>query len=313
MLYWGAPTFDTQEERHSPGQILVAMIIANAQQLGLQGIDFTLGVEEYKKRFGNECINLPSIDLYGRISTYRARQLRDQVVRLGKKMASGREETLLSKLSRFNDRLKHSSRKASQMGLKRAAFKLAQRSIAKGKTKQRGLIYVAQPLDVRKDLIEVVDGNTCIYHSNHLRDLAKWEDLDPDDHAELSRVVRGSAKALSEGHVLHTVVINDSLAGWGWSYWPKEPSFITETQTYLEFEPNSVSLYNYHVVSRFRGRRLYTGLLTHVLTQRFAEGAQKAYIMCLESNMASQKGIERAGFRLVRIDTYKIPSLMNQT
>jgi len=107
---------------------------------------------------------------------------------------------------------------------------------------------------------------------------------------------------MRKGRSLHTVLVDGRLAGWGWSYWPQGPELIDVTQTELEFAPNSVSLYDFYTIPEFRGRRLYQALLTHILRTRFAEGAERAYIMVQDTNVASLKAIERVGFRLVMVD-----------
>jgi ribosomal protein S18 acetylase RimI-like enzyme len=93
---------------------------------------------------------------------------------------------------------------------------------------------------------------------------------------------------------------------------PTEPAQLTETPgATLEFEPNAASLYDFHVLPEFRGRRLYQALLTDILQKRFAAGATRAYITVLDSNTASRKAIERVGFRLVRRNHYR--RLLNRT
>ena len=87
---------------------------------------------------------------------------------------------------------------------------------------------------------------------------------------------------------------------------PSGPAQLTETPgASLEFEPGAVSLYDFHVLPEFRGRRLYQALLTDILQKRFAEGASTAYITVLASNAPSRAAIERVGFKLVRRNIYK--------
>ena len=74
--------------------------------------------------------------------------------------------------------------------------------------------------------------------------------------------------------------------------------------TLLEFEPNSVSLYDFFTLPEYRGRKLYPALLSHILQLRFQEGAERAYIGVLKSNAASLAGIERAGFAHWKVNRY---------
>ncbi len=107
---------------------------------------------------------------------------------------------------------------------------------------------------------------------------------------------------MRKGRKLHTILVDGRLAGWGWSYRPQGPELIDVTQTKLEFAPNSVSLYDFYTIPEFRGRRLYQALLTEIMRTRFAEGAERAYIMVQDTNVASRKAIERVGFRLAMVD-----------
>jgi CelD/BcsL family acetyltransferase involved in cellulose biosynthesis len=305
VLYWGAPTFDITEEKHSPGQILAAMFIANAERARLRGIDFTLGTEEYKKRFSTECVALPSADLYFRGTAFYARRMRDAAVHAAKRtavMISGGSRW--ENFTRSGERALGRARKVRALGVKNSAAKLARRAAGKIGGSTKGLIFFAGPTDVRDVSPRLKPGESCVFHTDELRDLARWERMEPAVLNELARIVRGLPELIRKGHSLHTVLVNGQLAGWGWSYRPESPAFISETETTLAFEPNSVSLYDYQVLHEYRGRQIYPALLSQILRERFAEGAAGAYIMCLESNIASRKGIERAGFRLHRIDSF---------
>ena len=86
VLYWGAPAHDVAEERNSPGQVLLAVLIQSAAASGLRTIDFTLGSEEFKGRFGNERVELPTIEVYGSAHRYHRQRLRDAAVRSVKRL-----------------------------------------------------------------------------------------------------------------------------------------------------------------------------------------------------------------------------------
>ena len=88
VLYWGAPAFDPLEQKHSPGQLLLALLCQHARESHLHSIDFTLGEEDFKRRFGNECVQLPSVDLYGQAPRFLLRKVRDRSVSTLKLLAS---------------------------------------------------------------------------------------------------------------------------------------------------------------------------------------------------------------------------------
>ena len=81
---------------------------------------------------------------------------------------------------------------------------------------------------------------------------------------------------------------------------------LTETPGAVrDFEANAVSLYDFHTIPEFRGRRVYQALLSRILARRFAQGAARAYITVLLSNTPSRVAIERVGFQLIREHHYR--------
>ena len=49
----------------------------------------------------------------------------------------------------------------------------------------------------------------------------------------------------------------------------------------------------------YRSRGIFGAMLDHVVRQLIVEGNRRIYTCCLESNMASRRGIERCGFRRI--------------
>ena len=295
VLYWGAPTFDITEEKHSPGQLLLALVINRAHDSGIHTIDFTMGTEEYKARFGDECLSLPSVYIFPTKSSYLAFNLRTRVGLLGKRLAKQRWQKTEPLFRSYVER----ASRIRKAGFSATAAKLMRHAASAIGGRTTGLVFVSTP-----DRPAAIDGATddWEFHENEIRDLAKWEHLSDREQAEVARTVNSVAEARAKGHTLHTVLIMGCLAGWGWSYSPTESALLVETQTRLEFAPGAVSLYDYYILERFRGRGVYSKLLAGIVQSRFNSGASKAYIMCLAANVASRKGIERAGFRLWRTD-----------
>lgn len=300
VLYWGAPAFDIREDRHSPGQVLLALLIQGAAVSGLRGVDMTIGTEEFKKRFSNSYVDLPTAEIYSRAWQYYVRRLRDAVVVLAK-IAIARfwgpqaweqaYTTVMDRGRRFND-----------LGVVAGSARLARRGARAIGERARELIFIATPGDVRENAPTLFANERCSFHKDRIVDLLKWEGHARETANEIRVTLRKAPESLRKGHALHTVLVNDRLVGWGWSYWPKEPTLLTETGTVLEFEPNSVSLHDFYIIPEYRGKRFLQVLLTQILSERFAEGATLAYIGCRESNVALRKAVEGAGFRLVIIN-----------
>lgn len=303
VLHWGASSIDIREENRSPGQVLLALLYQDAENASIRGVDLTLGTGDVKRRFGNECVNLPSVDLYASERNYRARTFRDAAVTRAKQLLTRTGKAYnWHKTARLASDLKDAAGRARGLGLG-GGLKLTARVGAKRiGERTRGLILSVTPPEAASVEPRLKAGETCEFRRDEIRDLAKWEGAARETARALALMLQSAPDALRRGRTLHTVLVNGQLAGWGWSYWPTEPALVTETETTLEFEPKSVSLYDYFVLPEFRGRRLYQALLAQILRERFAEGAERAYIGVLAANTASLKAIERVGFRVIAVD-----------
>jgi len=168
-----------------------------------------------------------------------------------------------------------------------------------------GLVLVAKPADVRD--VQPVRGpaETIAFHDDHPYDLLKWHGNHRETAWQIAAKARFLAEAQHTGRTFHSVLVNDRLAGWGFSYWPSEPAHLTETGgTLLDFPARSVAMYDFYTLPEFRGRKIYQALLCYILRKRFAEGAEQAYISVLERNTRSLRAIQRAGFQVVMRNRY---------
>jgi CelD/BcsL family acetyltransferase involved in cellulose biosynthesis len=52
-LIWYKPSFDVQFAEHSPGEVHLRFLIDQAVEMGAEELDFTIGDEEFKRRFSN--------------------------------------------------------------------------------------------------------------------------------------------------------------------------------------------------------------------------------------------------------------------
>jgi len=302
VVYWTAPTYDVREDKHSPGSLLLAWLIKDSEAHGLRGIDLTLGTEDFKRRFSNERVEVPSVDLYAQGWRYYTRFARDKAVAsarvgVGKVLGPRKWNDILER----GEAVRAKVQKGRELGLKRSAGRAAQHVRRMIGEKTRGLFFLATPADVREAAPRLEAEETCTIHRDEYGDLLKWEGASSEVASLIASLVKELPELRRNGRTLHTILIADRLAGWGFSYWPREPAFITETQTTFEFEPESVMLYDFETIPEFRGRKLYQTLLSNILRERFAEGAQRAYISCVETNHASRRAIERVGFRLVAV------------
>jgi len=85
VLLLGPPSIRLEDEQRSPAVILLSWIIQNAESLGLKGFDLTIGDSDFKKRLGNQCVQLSMIDIQASAARHGVRALRDGIVGAAKR------------------------------------------------------------------------------------------------------------------------------------------------------------------------------------------------------------------------------------
>jgi CelD/BcsL family acetyltransferase involved in cellulose biosynthesis/ribosomal protein S18 acetylase RimI-like enzyme len=308
VLLLGPPSIRLEEEQRSPAVILLSWIIQNAASLGLKGFDLTIGESDFKKRLGNQCVELSMIEIHASKRGYYAQVARDAVVNGAKGVVErvGGPGSWKSKIKPAAAWLAYKRERLAEMGVAGALRTGTGEVLSRVYERREGLVYAMTPAELRPMEPKLAAGETFEVHDNTVEDLRAWNGSSPNTASLITHCARIYARARHSGRSLHTIVVNGQLAGWGYSYLPTEPAELTETPgASLEVEPGAVSLYDFHVLPEFRGRRLYQALLTDILRRRFAAGASRAYITVLESNTASRTAIERVGFRGVRRNSYR--------
>ncbi|HET7694283.1 MAG TPA: GNAT family N-acetyltransferase [Vicinamibacterales bacterium] len=308
VLLLGPPSIRLEDEQRSPAVILLSWIIQNAERLGLAGFDLTIGDSDFKKRLGNQCVELTMIEIHRTRRAYYAQAARDGAVALAKtafERVAG-PGTWKTKVKPAAAYLSYKRERIAEMGVL-AALRVAARALRSRVYDRRdGLVYAMTAEQLRPVQPRLSEGETFEVHDNRVGDLLLWNGESPSTASLLTHCARIYSRGLNAGRTFHTIVVSGRLAGWGYSYMPSEPAQLTETPgATLEFEPGAASLYDFHVLPDFRGRRLYQALLTDILRKRFAAGATRAYITVLESNAASRAAIERVGFQAIRRNCYR--------
>ncbi len=90
VLWWGVPAHDVAEHKHSPGQVMLAMLIARATSEGLTMFDFTPGDEDFKYRFATGARAVETLDVYRDAARYAVRRSRDAAARVAKRRRARR-------------------------------------------------------------------------------------------------------------------------------------------------------------------------------------------------------------------------------
>jgi CelD/BcsL family acetyltransferase involved in cellulose biosynthesis/ribosomal protein S18 acetylase RimI-like enzyme len=308
VLLLGPPSIRLDDEQRSPAVILLSWIIQNAEQLGLSGFDLTIGESDFKKRLGNQCVELTMIEIHGRKRAYYAAAVRDRAVAAAKHVVEriAGPESWKSTVKPASAWLAYKRDRLAEMGIATAVRTGVREVATRIYDRRDGLVYSMTPGQLQPVQPKLAAAETFEVHDNRIDDLLLWAGSSPSTASLLTQCARTYARALNAGRTFHTIVMGGKLAGWGYSYLPTEPAQLTETPgATLEFEPGAASLYDFHVLPEFRGRRIYQAILTAILRKRFAGGATRAYITVLESNVPSRIAIERVGFRLLRTNRYR--------
>jgi GNAT superfamily N-acetyltransferase len=133
----------------------------------------------------------------------------------------------------------------------------------------------------------------------------------PRVHAEFRRITLDLMPALSAirgydasdeflqrfetGRRCYGAWVEGQPAAFGWVSYEDEE--IGELNLRIKLLPGEVYVWDCVTASRFRGNGLYSALLSYILSELRTQQICRAWIGADLDNVASQKGIERAGFR----------------
>ncbi|MGH2524938.1 MAG: GNAT family N-acetyltransferase [Anaerolineales bacterium] len=99
------------------------------------------------------------------------------------------------------------------------------------------------------------------------------------------------------GRRCYAAQVEGVLVAYGWVSLDDET--IGEMRLRIRLEPGEAYIWDCATAPAYRGRRLYTALLAHIVGELRAEGLCRAWIGADQENIASQKGIASAGFQPV--------------
>jgi ribosomal protein S18 acetylase RimI-like enzyme len=260
VLLLGPPSIRLDDEQRSPAVILLSWIIQNAEQLGLSGFDLTIGESDFKKRLGNQCVELTMVEIHGRKRAYYAQAARDRAIAAAKNAVEriGGPGSWKARVKPAAAWLSYKRERLAEMGVAGAIRTGVRDAASRIYDRREGLVYAMTPAQLQPVEPKPGGAESIEVHDNRIDDLLLWNGTSPNTASLLTHCARTYARALNAGRTFHTVVVGGRLAGWGYSYLPTEPAQLTETPgATLEFEPGAASLYDFHVLPEFRGRRIY--------------------------------------------------------
>jgi RimJ/RimL family protein N-acetyltransferase len=130
----------------------------------------------------------------------------------------------------------------------------------------------------------------------------KWELLSPAQVGELAQIgwfdEGEGLQRLHRGDRCYTVSIEGRLAHYSWVQRSASHS-ISEAGLSFPVANGGFWIYHCQTAEWARGRGIYPSTLERIVNDCFAEGDSTAWIYTSKQNIASQKGILRAGFGLV--------------
>lgn len=104
-------------------------------------------------------------------------------------------------------------------------------------------------------------------------------------------------KRLEDGRRCYAAWVGDQLASYGWVSFNEE--HIGELNLRLRLLPGEAYLWDCATIPSFRRNRLYSALLSYMISELRAEGFCRAWIGADMDNLPSQQGIACAGFHHV--------------
>lgn len=87
-MLWYKPSFEISLSRHSPGLLMIRYLLEYAIDNGLNEFDFTIGDEDFKKRFSNARHTNYSIIVYKSLTLYLYSALRKAIFKFAKSIAA---------------------------------------------------------------------------------------------------------------------------------------------------------------------------------------------------------------------------------
>lgn len=283
--FWYQPTFDTNYEPVSPGYCLLAKIVLDAcNDPEMQRVDLGLGAEGYKERFANRA--RPT--MHGTVTTSLSGHLR---VAARYSLAS-----TIARSPRF-DELVRAARARLTAGQASGLPRLAGKAWKRARTtlwSRDEVVFYQWPPDASRKMqdarfesrLEPLDLNWLALGATHY-----WEDQ------ETCLYLLRSAQRLRDNRARGFALLNSAGVPvhfcWADAF---DGFFMAELATRLESGvPNAQLIFDCWTPRAHRGNGYYAVAIANLARLLVGEG-RDPWIFSAESNRASMRGIDQAGF-----------------
>lgn len=107
---------------------------------------------------------------------------------------------------------------------------------------------------------------------------------------------------LAHGEQFWTAQLEARIVSYCWA--TSDPVEIGEVRCVINPRGDEIYLYDAFTFAEYRGHNLYPALLQRILQHSRQQGIRRALIFVLSDNMASIRGVQKAGFREFQRVTY---------
>jgi CelD/BcsL family acetyltransferase involved in cellulose biosynthesis len=295
VLYYGAPSFDILESKHSPGMLHIIELVKRCHWEDYVEVDLTLGSSPFKGRVGNRCLQLPTVYLYPSRTKYWTvlglQQVKASTRVILETLAPGCN--LWEQLKTFLDRVAWYRNRFGQATWRSIGHYVRVKLSNFFYWNYLADIYVLTQDRLARVTPSIESTTPMEFHTNQPGDFLT---LQGRERRDVAYYIQEAAKEINQGRTLHTVLVGGELANFGWSYRPTGVVHLPETESQFTVPERAVSLYSFYTCEKFRRKHFYTANLANIAQQRFTEGASKIFIVCERRNIGSSSVIQRVGF-----------------
>jgi CelD/BcsL family acetyltransferase involved in cellulose biosynthesis/RimJ/RimL family protein N-acetyltransferase len=281
---WYKPAFDVDLWDLGPGEVLLKRLFEYAGERGVVEVDFTIGDEGFKDRFANRtrevfAITVLPVGIAG-VATRLTRSAKD---------ALKRHPTLFAATKKLRSRFAAGRGALARHGIVGLTRKLWTRAARSVRSSDEVEIFRR----ARADGVAASDPGLVI-HAAGLARLAGLVAGHPDDFHEGK--MRSIRKRLADGDELFVAELDGEFAHVAWLGQRDEIVASSEVgdEVRLPLPRRGAVIYDCWTPPAMRGRGVYPRVLRELAARAPCDDV---WIYCHRTNVASARGILRAGFR----------------